>query len=268
MGTDGVASRSGFPAPRRDRRCAFRRDERGAVAVVTGLVLTALVGMAAMVVDVGLAWYRHSQLQAAADMAALSATFSLSPAATAAANQAATDASVVNALAGNGFAGTTHATAVGSYDPTAVLGSRLAIGSGTMNAVQVSAQSTSPVLFGRIFGGGSTIPLGVTSAATRVDLAGLTAGTTLATLDTTQSALLNALLGQALGSSVALSAASYKGLMGATVSMANLLPALATQANLTAGTYGQLAGASLTVGQLARAALSAAQADGTLTTSL
>ncbi|MBE7211153.1 MAG: hypothetical protein INR65_09045, partial [Gluconacetobacter diazotrophicus] len=40
------------------------------------------------------------------------------------------------------------------------------------------------------------------------------------------------------------------------------------QANLTAGTYGQLAGASLTVGQLARAALSAAQADGTLTTSL
>ena len=49
----------------------FRRNERGQAFVITALSLVVLVGMSALVLDVG-SWFREKrQLQLAADAAAL-----------------------------------------------------------------------------------------------------------------------------------------------------------------------------------------------------
>ena len=234
------------------------------VAVVAALCMTALVGMTAMVVDIGLALSNRSQLQGATDMAALSATYKLSAGSTNQVNTSAATLSVGNALTGNGFPASsiTSTTSVGNYDSTRASGARFSSTTLPINAVHVSTAGTSPVLFGAIFTNASTLALGASSTATMINLAGLTAGTTVLTVDTNQSIILNGLLGSLLGTSVNLTAASYQGLLAANVSAASLLPALATQAKLTTGTYGQLATVSLTAGQIAQAALSAAVTSG------
>ncbi|NPD69961.1 hypothetical protein HN018_04415 [Lichenicola cladoniae] len=242
------------------------RDRRGVVAIIAGLCLTMMVGMAAMSIDLGLAFSRHSQLQGASDMAALSASFSVSPGATSQVNTAAATQSAMNALAGNGFpAGVaTSTTSIGNYDSKRVVGSRFSTTALPVNAVHVFAQGTSPVIFGGVFTSASTMALGASSTATRIDLAGLTAGTTLIGIDSNQAQILNAVLGSFLGTSLNLTLVSYQGLASANVSAASLLPALATKAGLTTGTYGQLATASLTAGQIIQAVLSAATTSGTV----
>jgi hypothetical protein len=55
----------------RRRLAGRRRGERGQVLVLVILFLVVLLGMAAMVVDVGYAYYAHRSLQASADAAAL-----------------------------------------------------------------------------------------------------------------------------------------------------------------------------------------------------
>jgi uncharacterized membrane protein len=239
--------------------CCWRRlrqDQRGAVAVIMALMLTGLVAAAAMAVDLGLMHDRWSRLRGAVDVAALSATYNLaSPSDTA-----------TNALAGNGFPGTLVSATTGNYAGSASVASaaRFTAGATPMNAVKVVAATTSPVLFGRLFTSSPTLPLRASAVATRVDLAGLSAGTTLISVDSNQSAILNSLLGGLLGSSVNLSAVSWQALLNTTVTAAQLLPGLATQVGLSAGTtYGQLANASLTMGQIARAALAALNAGGT-----
>jgi hypothetical protein len=52
-------------------------DERGQVAIVVSLMLTVLLGLAALVVDVGLNWATRTQAQAAADAAALAGVIDL-----------------------------------------------------------------------------------------------------------------------------------------------------------------------------------------------
>jgi hypothetical protein len=52
-------------------------DERGQVAIVVSLMLVVLLGLAALVVDVGLNWATRTQAQAAADAAALAGVIAL-----------------------------------------------------------------------------------------------------------------------------------------------------------------------------------------------
>jgi Flp pilus assembly protein TadG len=67
------AARRLTPAARRLTRSAERRDDRGAVAVLTAILLTMLLGFAALVIDIGLARDQGRQAQAAVDSAALAA---------------------------------------------------------------------------------------------------------------------------------------------------------------------------------------------------
>jgi len=57
--------------PTREHLAGHREGERGQVLVLVILFLVVLLGMAAMVVDVGYAYYAHRSLQASADAAAL-----------------------------------------------------------------------------------------------------------------------------------------------------------------------------------------------------
>lgn len=59
------------------RRLGDRRSERGAVALISGLVSVVLLVVAAFVVDIGGTWARRGQLQVQADQAALYAAESL-----------------------------------------------------------------------------------------------------------------------------------------------------------------------------------------------
>jgi len=225
---------------------------------MTAIAMTAFIGVAAIVIDGGVLFWKSNRMQAAVDAAALSATFNLSSPATSAAA----------ALSGNGISGVTPTVTAGVYtaDPSVASASRFVASTTSPNAVQVTAATTSPVFFGRIFTSSSTLPIQVSATAARVDLAGLTAGTTLLTVDSTQAAILNSLIGGLLGTSLSLSVASWGGLLNTTITAAQLLPALATQAGLSAGsTYGQLASAKLTVGQIAKAAIAALAAGGTTT---
>ena len=54
-----------------------RRDERGAIAVLSAVVAVVLLIISAFVVDIGSTWARRGQLQVQADKAALLAAPSL-----------------------------------------------------------------------------------------------------------------------------------------------------------------------------------------------
>src|ERR1700683_49690 len=56
----------------------LRRDENGAVIVLVAIMIVALIGLAALAVDVGNLAYTQRRLQATADMAALAGALELS----------------------------------------------------------------------------------------------------------------------------------------------------------------------------------------------
>src|SRR4051812_168054 len=53
-----------------NRHIARMRDETGAITVIVAIMMTVVLGMAALVIDVGAAEARRAQLQNAADAAA------------------------------------------------------------------------------------------------------------------------------------------------------------------------------------------------------
>src|SRR5215211_4499426 len=71
----GALTRTGCGEPDRGRWPTMLRDrggsERGSVAITVALSLTVLLGLAALVVDVGLNWAARTSVQTAADSAAL-----------------------------------------------------------------------------------------------------------------------------------------------------------------------------------------------------
>ena len=76
-------------------------DERGAVAVVVGLMLVVLVGFAAIAVDVGAMYSQRAQLQNAADAAALAAAQVCAKSTDNCANPTSANAAALSVLAGN-----------------------------------------------------------------------------------------------------------------------------------------------------------------------
>ena len=56
----------------------FLRAERGAVAIQMGILLTVLIGMAALGTEIPFVLYKHRQLQSAADAAAFGSAVALS----------------------------------------------------------------------------------------------------------------------------------------------------------------------------------------------
>lgn len=124
-----------------NRRIARMRDESGAITVIMAITMTVVLGMAALVIDIGAAEARRAQLQDAADAAAtgiaqrcFDSTFT---------SLAACDGSVVGG-----------ATAIASVYAKDNLNDRSASVAGvtfTSNTVKVSLTSDQPSFFARIF---------------------------------------------------------------------------------------------------------------------
>ncbi|WP_342235658.1 pilus assembly protein TadG-related protein [Inquilinus sp. OTU3971] len=250
--------------------------DRGAIAPFAALMLLPLIGTAALATDVGLWYAQRRHLQAATDMAALSA----------AQNPANASAIAGDLLQRNGF--DTEAlvsTTLGTYCPDVAISppsARFLPGLATCpdgtsppaeNAVMVSAQTIVPGVLSRAvlsddegsgqIGGtpGADDPnlhkVSVQATAARIDEAGFQAGTGLVAIDTQKSALLNAVLGNVLGTRINLTAVQYEGLLNADIDALTFLDALAVNIDVSAGTYGGLLDATVGVGDLLQAAIDA-----------
>ena len=234
-----------------------RRDERGAVAVFVGVVLTLLMISAAFAVDLGMQRAARADMQAVADVVAIDLARELD-------GRTATQLGTLQSAADvsrDRNAGTALGTtpvvlpelgvvnvATGVFTP--------ASGSTVPNAVRVTATTTVDFAFGVAADGDASR----TAIAMASPAACLRLGSTLLDLQSGNSALLNALLGDLLNGTVNLSAVSYQGLAAAEVTLADLA------VELGAGSASQLLGTSVSLGSFYAAVADVLRADGSSTT--
>lgn len=193
------------------------RRQRGVISVLAAVGMAVLVGAAALGIDLGSVYYTRRQLQTIADTAALSAVNDISRAGNIAVNTA-----NLNGFAIPGAHANTLTSVPGSYSfstRTFNAGADPA----DWNAVQITVATSQPYFF--MLGSRN---LSATATAVRNDIAGLSIGTNLLNIDTEKSVLLNALLGKLLHTSLNLDVMSYKGLVGANLSLLDLVKARAS----------------------------------------
>jgi uncharacterized membrane protein len=155
-------------------------------------------------------------------------------------------------------------TGVYKADTSLVPQQRFTVGATPANAVRVTMQTKTPLFFGKVLTGDSTVNLRVTSVASTTQLATFAIGSRLASLN---GGLLNQLLGQMLGTSLSLSAMDYQALADAKVNLFDFMSALATRANLTGMSYDSLLQSNLKVTDII-AALQASGVTGTASSAL
>lgn len=226
----------------------FARDQAGAVSVLAAVSIMMLLGIAAIVVDVGSLYFARRALQSTDDAAVLAAV------------QDPADAAAVaqSVFTQNGYSGETLTITTGVYTPDESLSAenRFAASDEDVNAVRVRASVKRSGYFAALFGLSNLVTLTTQSTATRIPTASFGAGTRLAELD---GGLLNSVLGQMWGSSLSLSLVDYQSLVTTNVDALPFLNQLATDIDVT-GNYDQLAAANVTVGQLIAALVETTQA--------
>jgi uncharacterized membrane protein len=234
-----------------------RGSESGATGLSLAVAAIMLFSIAALAVDLGLAFVNKRNLQAVTDAAAIAAIYGIGGAKSpdALASASLTDANNTRFF---GSATLTGVTLGNAKVPTGASAWVFTPGGAPTNAVQVQTTAPSPIYFARVFlpssVGAMTLPASAT--AVRVNLFSFCAGTTAASLDSHDSAVLNSLLSSA-GASVNLSLVSYKGLANTHISAFSFLSSLSTQLNLTAGTVDGILASNVTIGQVIQAAIDA-----------
>jgi uncharacterized membrane protein len=234
------------------RSRAFLRDTRAAVAVTTAICITIIIGMTALAVDLGSAYFARRKAQSAADLAAISAASVLTNAEAAAAATLVSNnlpaSALQNVVLGTYTADATIAPA-NRFQPSAAAAA---------NAVQVTVQTTTPLFFGRILSGSSNATIQTTATATQTAMASFAVGSGLASLN---GGLLNEILGGMLGTNLSLSVNDYQSLLGANLQLFDFLPALASRANINAGTYSTLLASNVKMTQFVNAMIDTASAE-------
>lgn len=231
------------------RRARDLRSARGgSVAVLVALGATALMGAAAVGIDLGMVVQAKRKAQGAVDIAAMLA----------AAGGGGADALARRSLADNGYAAATVTVSPGSYAGNARIApaSRFQAGASPANAVRVGLRTGVPVHFAQVLGLPRTVPIQVTGTAASAQFAAISIGSGVAALD---GGIANALLGAMLGTKLSLSVLDYNALLSVQVDAFRFLDALATNLNLQAADYTDLVAANASVGQLTAALKVAAQ---------
>ena len=208
----------------------FARSERGVIAAVVAIALPAIVGFAAVSVDLGSVYLTSRQLQGAADLAAMAAARDLTNA------QAAAQATA-NA---NRFASAVSALVVtGQYvaDPAVPPANRFSPGGAAPTAARVTLTAQAPLYFGQMIIGKSSVPVSRTATAAQAQLASFQIGSRLASL---QGGLANAVLSGLTGSTVSLSVMDYNALADANVDLFQYCDALKTRMSLQGASFTQV----------------------------
>jgi uncharacterized membrane protein len=216
---------------------AFYRNERGNVALLTGLMLPCLIGAAALAVDAGMLFLERREAQGAADLAAMAAAADIDNA----------DAAARATLTANGIDRMTAVIVTrGNYkpDPDLPENQRFVPDREPYNAVTVDMTKTGATYFARFFGRDSA-DIGVHALATAQSQATFSVGSRLLAV---RDGLPNAVLGKLTGGSVQLTLMDYEALIAAKVKLQDVLDALATDLDITAGTYDQVLASSANVG--------------------
>jgi len=209
-------------------------DKRGGVAVMAAISATLFCGLGALAVDAASIALDARRLQGAADLAAMSAVLDLSHA------QAAARATAVDNLGSE----VTVAVITGQYraDPAKAPADRFTAtpANGAPDAVRVVLGKPTPLFFGRVILGRSSVDLtrqATAATQTATPRAMFSIGSRLAGLN---GGLANQLLTGLTGSSVSLTVMDYNGLAGADVNLLKFSDALAVELGVTAGDYDTL----------------------------
>ncbi|MGE8499211.1 MAG: TadG family pilus assembly protein [Pseudomonas sp.] len=244
------------------------RQQRGAIGVMSVMVLGLLVMFLVLVADAGRLFMEQRRLQRVADLSALEASSYGAMCGNGTYTQA-----LQHARAGaqrNGFAGPLDAG--GSQVQLGVV-QRSADGTRRIfnadpaqpQAVRVQVARTVPasLVLGGLFG--EQVTLRAQAVAQRTPLASFSLGSGLLALDSNQSVVLNAILGRMLGTTLNLDAASYKALAGAMVNLLEVSDRLRLAGvNLAAGTVDELLQTNVTAGKVIAATVAALDGRGTL----
>lgn len=227
-----------------------RRDEKGAILVLSTVGLVLAMIAAALSIDLGTLAQSAREDQKVADLAALDAvrvlpgTFDQSQIGSV--TQAAKDSALRN---GFSFTSPGYNLLVewgpSNTGPFTSLPAEL----GTATAVRVTATSPHENAFPFVSGPDTVSRKAV---AAKKDVAGFTLGSSLANVNSTTSSLLNPIVGSMLGSTVNLSLVSWQGLASGSVTLSALQAELAAM-GFNVGSVSELLDANLTLAQLYQA---------------
>ena len=217
----------------------FARDERGTIAVITAGVVAALVGCLVLTADFGSLYLQRRQMQRAVDLAAMAA----------AGTHGDQQALALAVLSANGMGAAPDFTLYsGAYDADPALSpaARFTAGALPANAARIALRAPGRVYFIQALMPSAAPRIRVAATAAVRDVAMLQIGSRLASL---QNGVLDALLGNLVGGSVSLTALDYQALADAQVDLLGLAQALAARSD-SSGTYADVLGADISVGDL------------------
>lgn len=198
---------------------SFSRDESGAVAVIVSLLLTVLLGFVALGVDVASLYRENANLQADADLAAMSSVRNPDEATPRAQlslghNQRETD--TLSELVTGRYLRNPEIPRDNRFTP-------LSAGNPAINAVRVKLKDEGPLHFAKIFSDDDHVDLTRSATAIRTGAASFSLNSNIARLDITD---LNAALSQSFGTEVSISAGDHSALASTSVNMGDLLKEL------------------------------------------
>jgi uncharacterized membrane protein len=218
------------------------RSDRGAVLMLIAIALPVLIVMTAFAVDLGRQRSARRTMQARADVIALDLA-RLIDGRTENAIMADAPAAMIASAVRNGIEPSKVSYEFGTWTDTEAPGDegiwQPIIGTGTPTAVRVRAQDEIDYFFRPGTGRADRA-----AVASTLQQAGFTIGSKLATVDTQKANILNGLLGDTLNTNLALSAATYQGLVGSSVNLAQLA------AELGFASPEELADANVNAGEL------------------
>ncbi len=149
----------------------LRGDRRGAVSILTAIMTMALIGFAALGVDVGMLTLSQRRLQGIADQAALAA---------AASSPDRRDEAIRRLLTANGLGDVTSTITPGRYRADAAIAPQDRFEPGAdAGALRVALSRPVPLFFGRVLTGRNTAPVSARAVARRIDMAAFSLGTRL-----------------------------------------------------------------------------------------
>jgi uncharacterized membrane protein len=230
----------------------FRDDERGNFAIVGAVLMTLVVGCAALGVDLGSIFADRRKTQSTTDLAAIVAASNLTNATNAASATVVQNKYPANALVsvelGTYTANSAIAPAARFVTPAV----------GAANAARVTLNTQTPLYFARYITGANQYTIKTQAVATSTAVASFSIGSSLLSVN---GGLINAMLGGMLGTSLSLSVMDYQSLASARIDAFDFMSALATRVNLTGVTYDSILTSNLKVSDLIAATLSAQQTD-------
>ena len=218
------------------------KAREGNVAMILAGGLTMLTGTAVLGVDTANLYLEKRRLQGAADAAALAAAADLS--------NAATRAQAAVALSPDNNTRLTVMTP-GRFtrDERLAVDARFVANGTPGNAAQVALESRIQPLFARVFGY-RDVTIGARATAARIDTAGFSIGTRLASV---QGGLPGALLSQLAGSELSLSLMDYNALVSGQVDLLKTAELLRTSAGIRADSFDQVLATDIALPQLVTA---------------